>query len=68
MGDTFEVCEAGADERRDVQRLLARANDEHRKALPAGAFDPYLAMVLDVESSGAPRRWSFEARVDPSRP
>jgi GNAT superfamily N-acetyltransferase len=48
--DTHSIDDAGAEERPAVQTLLAKANDEHRAVLPARAFDPYLALVLDLDA------------------
>ena len=48
--DSFEVWDATGDELDDVRWLLARANEEHRSVLPPSAFDPYLALVLDLEA------------------
>ena len=48
--DSFEVWDATGDELDDVRWLLARANEEHRSILPPSAFDPYLALVLDLEA------------------
>lgn len=47
------VVEAMAPHLEEVRGLLARANEQYRSTLDAAAFEPYLAMVLDLESRGA---------------
>lgn len=49
-GTGVELAEAHADEREAIRQLLARANEAYRSVLPAASFDPYLALVLDLES------------------
>jgi GNAT superfamily N-acetyltransferase len=43
------VHEAAPAELDTVRALLARANEQFRSVLDPAAFEPYLAMVLDVE-------------------
>jgi ribosomal protein S18 acetylase RimI-like enzyme len=45
----LHVTEAGADDLGAVRRILVAANEQYRAVLPATTFDPYLAMVLDLE-------------------
>jgi GNAT superfamily N-acetyltransferase len=44
------VAQAAPDELEAVRDLLARANEPFRAIVPAEAFEPYLAVVQDLES------------------
>jgi len=46
---TQRITEAGRDELAEVRRILVAANEQYRAVLAPAAFDPYVAMVVDLE-------------------
>lgn len=49
MTEQAEIVRVGADGLDEVRRILVAANEQYRAVLAPAAFDPYLAMVLDLE-------------------
>lgn len=48
--DRLVITEAEHDELDDVRAILMAANEQYRAVLAPEAFEPYLAMVLDLEA------------------